>query len=161
MTQHDDISMRLDEDVDYLALDDETLFDLAARPGDQFIATSALAELSRRNAPGTRAAALAILTGTWADRHLRAFAIPTLYEVDRRGALDIMTALLDDTTDPKLLDAMVECVLANEDHFHAADQHAFTSKLARRVASEPPDTTTDIDDRQAFIAAFGTTQTAP
>jgi len=158
MTSVDDLLLLPADEIRYADLDEATLLALALQHDEPFIATSALGELSRRNVPAAGAAALALLNGDWADRHLRAFAITTLHDADPDRAVEVMASMVDDTDDPKLLGAMVECVLADLERFAADDRKAFTRRLAERVAAVPPDDFTDLDERASFLERFGTPQ---
>jgi hypothetical protein len=151
MTINDFLVLPHDQ-IDYPSLDVGVLRELATQNSEPYIATSALAELGARGGPEARAAAAAILaTEPW-DRHLFAFAITTLCEIDRDDATRTMARLLDGTNDPKVLGAMVECVLSDPGHFSAGLGRAFSDRLAEKVETVKPDQFTDLDERAAFLA---------
>jgi hypothetical protein len=94
------------------------------------------------------------LAGEPWDRHLFAFAITTLCEVDCNDAARIMARLLGATSDPKILGAMVECVLSNPDQFGTGAARTFAHGLARKVEAVEPDLFTDLEERAAFLARY-------
>jgi hypothetical protein len=53
-----------------------------------------------------------------------------------------------------ILDAMVECALANVERFQAEDTRQFVHRLAERLAAVPPDEFTDLDERASFLEIF-------
>lgn len=142
------------DQIDYVSLDVDVLHELATQHNEPYIATSALAELGARGGPEARAAAAAILAGEPWDRHLFAFAITTLCEIDCDEAAKTMTRLLDTTKDPKILGAMVECVLSNPAHFSAGAARTFANGLAKKVEAVEPDQFTDLDERAVFLARY-------
>jgi hypothetical protein len=142
------------EDLDLAKLDTDTLFELATQRTEPFLATSALGELARRNTYHTRDAAETILRRPIWDRYLTAHAIEVLYERDRNTARELMTSLLD-TEDAVLLDAMVDVVLENPDHFTKRKPHEFAKQLAARVAATPPGDDTDRERREQFLKQYG------
>lgn len=141
--------------IDYSALDAGMLLQLATQENEPYIATSALAELSARGASEAAAGAAAILAKPPWDRHLHAFAISTLCQIGRAQATEIMDQVIDQTNDPKILGAMVECVLSDWDHFSAGAAQSFANKLAGKVRAVPPDQFTDLEERAAFLARSG------
>jgi len=145
------------DQIDYASLDAAVLHELATQNSEPYIATSALAELGARGGPDARAAAVAILAAVPWDRHLVAFAITTLCDVDCGSAIETMERLLGGTHDPKVLGAMVECVLSYPDHFGTGPGHAFTDRLAAKVETVEPDQFTDLDERAAFLARYRST----
>src|SRR5262249_37446319 len=114
-----------DDQIDYTSLDVGVLWELATQNSEPYIATSALAELGARGVPEARSATKAILAAEPWDRYLRAFAITTLCNFDRDEATQIMERLLDGTEDAKAIEAMVECVLSDPDHFSTDAGRAF------------------------------------
>jgi hypothetical protein len=142
------------DQIDYTSLDAEALRDLATQINEPYIATSALAELGSRGGPEARAAATAILAAEPWDRHLFAFAITTLCEIDRKAATEAMLRLLDGSNDPKILGAMIECVLSDPGHFKTEPARAFADRLAAKVETVEPDQFTDLDERAAFLARY-------
>jgi uncharacterized protein with von Willebrand factor type A (vWA) domain len=153
MTINDLLVLPHDE-IDYASLGAGMLRELAIQNSEPYIATSALAELGARSVPEARAAAAAILAAEPWDRHLFAFAITTLCDIDRDDATETMERLLDRTNDPKVLGAMVECVLSDADHFRVGHGRAFTDRLAAKVEAVQPDQFTDLDERAAFLARY-------
>lgn len=150
----DDFLVLPHDQIEYASLDVDTLHGLATQNSEPYIATSALAELGARGGTEARAAAIAILScGPW-DRHLFAFAITTLCDLDCDEAGKTMERLLDATSDPKVLGAMVACVLYNSDHFSTGPARAFTVRLANKVEAVEPDQFTDDEERTAFLARY-------
>lgn len=150
----DDFLVLPHDQIDYASLDVDLLHELATQHNEPYIATSALAELGARGAPEARAAAAAILAGEPWDRHLFAFAITTLCEIDCGEAAKTMARLLGTTNDPKVLGAMVECVLSNPDQFSAGADRTFVDGLAKKVEVVDPDQFTDLDERAVFLARY-------
>lgn len=150
----DDFLVLLHDQIDYASLDGDVLHELATQHSEPYIATSALAELGARGGPEARAAAVAILADEPWDRHLFAFAITTLCEIDCNEAAKTMVRLLGATSDPKILGAMVECVLSNPDQFGTGAARAFADELAKQVEAVEPDQFTDLDERAAFLARY-------
>jgi hypothetical protein len=156
MTINDFLVLPHDQ-IDYTSLDGRVLRELAMQNSEPYIATSALAELGARGGPEARAAVAAILaTEPW-DRHLFAFAITMLCDIDRHDATETMARLLEGTNDPKILGAMVECVLSDPDHFSTGATRAFTDRLTVKVENVKPDQFTDLDERAAFLARYRAT----
>lgn len=153
----DDLLMLPHDQIDYPSLDAGVLRDLATQNSEPYIATSALAELGARGGPDARTAAATILGAPIWDRHLFAFAITTLCEFDRDEATQTMAKLLDSTNDPKILGAMVECILSNSDHFSTGRGRAFRDRLAAKVKTVEPDEFTDLGDRSVFLERYGST----
>jgi hypothetical protein len=151
----DDLILLPHDQIDYQGLAPDVLLALATQQDEPFIATSALGELAARRGPEALAAVEAILAAEPWDRYLRAFAITILCGRDRERATETMARLLDDTTDPKDLGAMVECVMSDPDHFAAGPARAFADRLAATVARVAPDQFTDLDERAAFLARHG------
>ncbi len=151
----DDLILLPHDQIDYKRLAAELLLDLATQEDEPYIATSALAELAVRRVPETRAAAAAILGKKPWDRYLYAVAIMTLFKVDREQATRTMAQLIEDTSDPEILGAMVECVLSDPDHFSTGLCGAFTDRLAAKVETVKPDQFTDLDERAAFLVRYG------
>src|SRR6476659_5212156 len=116
MSIAEDLLLLPDDAIDYKALAADVLLDLATQDSEPYLATSALGELSRRGAPEARTAALAILAHEPWDRYLSAFAIGVLCRIDCGQATEVMHRLLGKTNDPKILGAMIECVLSDPDH---------------------------------------------
>lgn len=150
----DDFLVLPHDQIDYTSLDVDMLHELATQHSEPYIATSALAELGARGGPGARAAAAAILAGEPWDRHLFAFAITTLCGIDCDDAAKTMARLLGATSDPKVLGAMVECVLSNPDQFSTGAARAFADGLAKKVEAVEPDQFTDLDERAVFLARY-------
>lgn len=148
----DDLLLFPHDEIDYGSLDAEMLRALATQQYEPYIATSALAELGIRRDPEAHAAAMAILSGDLWDRHLFAFAITTLCDIDGPDAAKIMPTLLARINDPKILGAMVECVLLTPESF-SADQ-GFLEQLAKKVEAIEPDEFTDLDMRSEFLARY-------
>lgn len=142
------------DQIDYMPLDASTLHELAIQDSEPYIATSALAELGARGGPEARAAASAILSREPWDRHLFAFAITTLCDVDRASATETMSTLLDGTSDSKILGAMTECVLFDPDHFSTGAARAFGKRLAAKVETIKPDEFTDLEERAALLLRY-------
>jgi hypothetical protein len=153
MTINDFLVLPHDQ-IDYTSLDAGVLRELATQNSEPYIATSALAELGARGGPEAHAAAAAILAAEPWDRHLFAFAITTLCDVARSDATETMVRLLPGTNDPKVLGAMVECVLSDPDHFSTGPGRAFTDRLATKVETVEPDQFTDLDERAAFLERY-------
>lgn len=149
----DDLILLPHDQLDYKRLAAELLLELATQEDEPYIATSALAELAVRRVPETRAAAAAILDKKPWDRYLYAVAIVTLCKVDREHAIRKMAQLIEDTRDPEILGAMVECVLSDPDHFSTVPG-AFTDRLAAKVETVEPDQFTDLDERAAFLSRY-------
>ena len=142
------------DQIDYTSLDVGTLQELATQDSEPYIATSALAELGARRGPEARNAASAILSSEPWDRHLFAFAITTLCDVDRASATETMSTLLDGTSDPKILGAMTMCVLSDPDHVSTGAARAFGERLAAKVETIKPDEFTDLEERAALLARY-------
>jgi hypothetical protein len=142
------------DQIDYASLDTGLLHDLATQDSEPYIATSALAELGARGGAQAIAAAKEILAAEPWDRHLFAFAITTLCDLDRGSAAETMSRLLGTTSDPKVLDAMVECVLSDADHFETGEARAFADSLAAKIATAEPDQFTDVEERAAFLERY-------
>lgn len=155
MSTADDLLLLPDDAIDYKSQPAGVLYELATQEDEPYIATSALAELSIRRVPEARAAAAAILARPPWDRHLHAFAIAILCRIDCAQATAVMRELLDHTDDPKILGAMVECVLSEPDHFRGEAERAFAHRLAAKVGAMAADQFPDLDDRTAFLARFG------
>jgi hypothetical protein len=151
----DDLLLLPDDAINYQTLDAGVLFQLATQEDEPYIATSALCELAVRGVPEARTAAAAILDKRPWDRHLYAFAITTLCAIDRAQATEAMSQFVDKTGDPKILAAMVECVLSDVDHFSGRPAREFARKLAAKVEAVAPDQFTDLDERASFLARFG------
>jgi hypothetical protein len=154
----DDLLVLPYDQIDYTSLDAGMLRELATQNSEPYIATSALAELGVRGGPEARIATSAILAAEPWDRHLFAFAITTLCDIDRGDATETMARLLEGTSDPKVLGAMVECVLSDSDHFSTGLARAFTDRLAAKVETVAPDQFTDLDERAAFLARYRASQ---
>ena len=149
-----DLLMLPHDEIDYASLDAGLLSELATQNSEPYIATSALAELGARGEHAARSAAAAILAGEPWDRHLFAFAITTLCDVARGEVTETMMRLLDGTNDPKILGAMVECVLSDPEHFSADAGRTFASRLAAKVETVEPDQFTDLDERATFLSCY-------
>ena len=158
---HGDTAMNLNalmliphDQIDYTSLDADTLRGLATQNSEPYIATSALAELGARAGHEARAAAVTILSTELWDRHLFAFAITTLCDIDCEEAARTMPRLLDVTSDAKVLGAMVECVLSHPDNFSSDSGQEILGRLATKVARVDPDEFTDAEERTAFLARY-------
>jgi hypothetical protein len=154
MSLVDDLLLLPDDQIDYEALDTSVLFQLATQNDEPFIATSALGELRRRRAQEAPNAAETILRSEESDRHIRAFAITTLCATDKQRAVEMMSTLVEHTNDPKVLGAMVECVLYDVDYFKTLPAQKFVKKLVERVLATPPDRFTDLEERDSFLETF-------
>jgi hypothetical protein len=150
-----DLLLLPDDEINYAALDVGVLLQLATQEDEPFIATSALGELGMRRVPEAVVAAAAILTKPLWDRYLHAFAITTLCATDPAQITEIMDSVIEQTNDPKVLGAMVECVLSEPDHFSKGAAQSFANKLAGKVRRVPPDEFTDLDERTRFLERFG------
>lgn len=153
MTINDFLILPHDQ-IDYTSLDAGMLRQLATQNSEPYIATSALAELGARGGAEARAAAATILSTEPWDRHLFAFAITTLCDVDCDEAVALMPRLLDVTSDGKVLGAMVECVLSSPDRFRGDPARAFVRRLATKVETMTPEEFPDADERGAFLARY-------
>ena len=143
------------DQIDYTSLDDGMLRELATQNSEPYIATSALAELGARGGHDARAAAATILSNELWDRHLFAFAVTTLCDIDCEEAARTIPRLLDVTSDSKVLGAMVECVLSYPDHFSSSSGQTFLRRLVTKVATVEPDEFTDAEQRTAFLTRYG------
>jgi hypothetical protein len=155
MSIADDLLLLPDDAIDYKALEANVLLELATQDSEPYLATSALGELSGRGAPEARTAALAILANEPWDRYLSAFAVGVLCRIDCGQATEVMRRLLAQTNDPKILGAMIECVLSEPDHFSSEAGCPFAHDLATKVAALNPDQFADADERAAFLARCG------
>jgi hypothetical protein len=150
----DDLLLLPDDAIDYKALAADVLLELATQDSEPYLATSALGELSGRGGGGARTAALAILANEPWDRHLSAFAIGVLCRIDCGQATEVMRRLLGQTSDPKILGAMIECVLSEPDHFSSEAGGPFAWELATKVEALDADEFADVDERAAFLARY-------
>jgi hypothetical protein len=150
----DDFLIIPHDQIDYASLDAGLLQDLATQDSDPYIATSALAELGVRGGAQAVATAKAILAAEPWDRHLFAFAITTLCDLDRNCAAETMSRLLDCTNDSKILDAMVECVLSDPGYFGTGAARELAERLAAKLATAEPDEFTDMAERAVLLARY-------
>lgn len=147
----DDLLLTPYEQIRFEELSSSLLAKLAVQQYEPFIATSALGQLSVRSADEGRAAAVAILEDDW-DRHLTAYALTTLFSYEPGAAIDRMRMRLPSCTDPLILSAMVENVMADPTQFENADGQEFVRGLADRVRATSPEEFSDQEERSAFLA---------
>lgn len=151
----DELLLLPDDQIEYSTLESSLLAALATQQEEPFIATSALAELAGRGVPEAASAAETVLEAEPWDRHLRAFAIKCLFELDSDRGLAQMERLVDACSDPKLLAAMMDNVLYTAEPFDTADGRAFVERLTRRVSRMEADTPDDRELRREYLAKYG------
>jgi hypothetical protein len=144
-----------DDQIDYTALDAATLLRLATQEEEPYIATSALGELGARRDPAAPVACTSVLDHEIWDRHLYAFALTTLFQLEHSQALERMQRLLDTTEEAVLIDAMAECVASDLDYFGHGSQRAFADALAARLLATSISDNSGQDDRTAVLARYG------
>jgi hypothetical protein len=144
-----------DGEIDYTVLDSATLLCLATQEEEPFVATSAVGELGARREPATIVACTQVLDHEIWDRHLYAFALTTLFQQEHALALERMPRLLEATEDPKLMDAMAECVASDFDYFDQGPPRAFAEALAARMMSTSTSDDFGQDDRAAVLTRYG------
>jgi hypothetical protein len=135
MVDINEILLLNDDQVDYVALLNETLGALALAE-DMFIATSALAELARRKSPLAASVARTILDESRGDSFLKSSALETLFAVDRKQALPYIAAHALSADSP-LVDTIRELMVENSEIFreifHVTDTASTTRTVAQRV----------------------------
>lgn len=84
-----DLSIMNDEDIDYEALPEEVLADLAFC-GELYIATSSVLELSSRESKFVVPVTWKILSNSVGDQYLQSAALEALFDMDREKAVTYM-----------------------------------------------------------------------
>ena len=111
----DELTLFGDESIDYEALSQELLADLALGD-DLFIATSAIAELAIRDSTKTVCVTEKILANFMGDRYLQAAALESLFKVKPKQAIIYMKSYLD-TQDPYIMNSISELISENLSYF--------------------------------------------
>jgi hypothetical protein len=141
--------------IDYAALPTALLVDMATQNEEPFIATNALGELLERKAIETWDAAAKIVLGGEADRHLVTYGLETLWGLDVGRSIEIMLKTLEQTSDPKILGAMIQAVLVYPAQFEAGRGLELRDALATRMRRTRPDEFTNSSDWKKFVDRYG------
>ncbi|MDQ3369586.1 MAG: hypothetical protein M3680_29510 [Myxococcota bacterium] len=149
----DELVILIDDEIDYEALPTELIEEAARQTADPFIATSALAELYARDQHAVQAVCVEILGRPDPDRHLRAFALTTLYSVDPAGGARAMVTLATEVSDETLLAAMIDSVMSEPARF-AASPELVAALFAQVHRSTNADLLSNPEVRD-FVARFG------
>jgi hypothetical protein len=149
----DQLRLLSDHDIEYWRLSDDLLAQLATGY-DQFVATSALYELSKRRSDRAAQVAREILRQQIADHFLRGSALGVLFKFEPAEAIDAIRRMIG-SADDVLVRSVIELI--------QEERPAFTSEpglsAARAVAARarelgPPDDAEDAAEREKFLAVY-------
>ena len=126
--EQDYLLMLTDDQIEYSSLSEPVLRQLALDV-EPYIAQSALTELLLRESNEAVATACHILSGTRADRYLRATALKILFRMERDKALDYMIEHAP-SSDPYVLNKMMTLIVYESDFKY---ELAATRLIAQRL----------------------------
>lgn len=140
------------DDIEYASLTDDVLEHLALSE-EPYIATLSVAELVRRHSPRARPVIDKLLSGSEADRYLRVAALEGMYELEPDGAFQYIAAHAR-TSDPYLVNSMVELILANEPDPKADPARSAIRAVAERLRAQPETEEISPQQRSDFLDGY-------
>jgi hypothetical protein len=150
----DQLRLLSDHQIEYQRLSDDVLTQLAVGD-DQFVATSALFELSRRRSAAATVAAGRILDRGSADHYLQASAIGVLLKFAPEAAAEYMRRLAT-SADATLVQGMIELIEEEPLAFSVDPARSAARQVATRVRElEPTHDPEEASQRARFLAQYG------
>ncbi len=141
------------DQIDYESLTNVVLCHLARQSSDEFISTSALAELGIREAADAPGLAREIAMNPAFDVHSRAHALGVLFSNAPLIANEVVSALIAaNRMERKLLEAAMDGFLCNKQLYETEDSRVLPIRLARIVRNNPLSIYSDQDEVAAFLA---------
>ncbi|GEM_PF-2310056 len=139
------------ESIEYQNLPEDFLHRLVIEQDDQFVATNALAELSKRGSGGEISAKI-LKTGI-GDNHLKAQAFSVLYRADMDSALRLLPELLPNANTTMLSSIAEMLNMDLEQLLTAEDGRSIVRALAHQILSKQLEEFSDSREIESFLVA--------